>query len=390
MQFSLDDILFYDGDSPEQREAIRQACERDPALAEMVSQWHRVRSAVRQKVQEQVPDQHLFVLYALEQSGQDNLLSSDERALLDANRTRLASAVQELPGLNDVVTHVDASCAAFEEAWASHVEEDRPKLRKVALDREASTPRRDKVLRWSWRIAATVTLMAFVTVMVLILQRDQSLTVAQTTEGERQQVELSDGSVVRLMENSALTFADAEDATSFNRHVSLTGSAFFDIVPDQQGFTVETPTAVTTVLGTSFGIQADDRTMEVVLATGKIAVASKASVEQMVVLEPGQMSRVALNALPTTPTAVELAEALEWTGLIIFRTTPLIEVVDELSERFSVEISIPPSLEAEGFNGTFDVDEQTVEQMLDVLATAFELAVHGSVTEGFQLISVAG
>ena len=120
------------------------------------------------------------------------------------------------------------------------------------------------------------------------------------------------------MGGSSLTYADPAKASTFNRRVTLTGNAFFDIMPDQRSFTVETPTALTTVLGTSFGIQADDNAMEVVLATGSISVASKASPDGLVVLQPGQMSRVTRNGVPTTPAPVDLASALEWTGLFIF------------------------------------------------------------------------
>lgn len=228
-------------------------------------------------------------------------------------------------------------------------------------------------------------MVAFVTMLVWIVQRDGSLKTIQVAEGDTQVIELADGSTVRLLEGSTLTYADPEKATAFNRRVELVGRAFFDIVPDQQGFTVETPTALTTVLGTSFGIQADERAMEVVLATGKISVVSKAAQDRMVVLEPGQMSRVARNALPSTPTPVALSEALEWTGLFIFRATLLEEAVAHLSQRYGVEIRVAPNLATEGVNGTF-AHEQPLEQILSTLATTLNADVEGDALEGYALV----
>ena len=188
-------------------------------------------------------------------------------------------------------------------------------------------------MRWSWRIAATVAVVAFVAVLTLVLQRDRSLTTVTVAQGETQLIELADGSTVRLLGGSSLTYADPAKATSFNRRVTLAGRAFFDIAPDQQGFTVEKPPALATVLGTSFGIQ---------------------------------------------------AEALEWTGLFLFRSTPLSDAVARLSRRYGVDIAVSPDLEAEGVSGTF-AREQSLQQILDALATTLNAAVQGNDADGYTM-----
>ena len=385
MQDPLDAILFYDDLTPVQQEALRTACEDDPALAETVAHWHQVRTAVRRSLNEHVPDRRLFVLYALEASGRSDLLSEEERHELDEARPMLDEAVQFHPALADVAGQVEAACADFEACWTRHFSEaDQPELQAVP-DRKA---RRHapvyRMVRWGWRVAAAVAVVAFVGVLTLMLQRDRSLTTLTVAEGQTQHVELADGSTIRVLGGSTLTYADPDKATSFNRRVTLTGRAFFDIIPDQQGFTVETPTALTTVLGTSFGIQADDGAMEIVLATGSISVASKAMDEGIVVLQPGQMSRVARNALPSTPTPVDLSEALEWTGLFIFQATPLSEAANHLSDRYGVAITVAPVLEAEGVSGTF-AGEQALEQILTTLATTLDATVEGNDADGYTI-----
>ena len=385
MQDPLDAILFYDDLTPAQQEALRVACEDDPTLAETVAHWQQVRTAVRQSLNAHVPDRHLFVLYALDASGHADVLSEEERRELDAARPRLDEAVQIHPALADVAGQVEAACADFEACWTRHFSETRQAEPQAAPDRKTRrhAPVR-RMVRWSWRVAAAVAVVGFIAVMTLMLQRDRSLTTLTVAEGQTQQVELADGSTIRLLGGSTLTYADPAKATAFNRRVTLTGRAFFDIVPDQQGFTVETPTALTTVLGTSFGIQADDEAMEVVLATGSISVASKALQEGMVVLQPGQMSRVARNALPSTPTPVDLSEALEWTGLFIFQAAPLNEVAGRLSDRYGIAVTVAAALDAERVNGTF-THEQTLQQILTTLATTLDATVRGNDTDGYTI-----
>ncbi len=384
MQDPNDALLFFDDLSPAQQQALRAALAEDPVLADAFAQWRQVRAAVRERLHADVPDRRLLVLYALEAAGRADVLSPDEQQALGAARPALEQAAQRHPALADVVAHVEACCADFEAAWDAHFDTETRPARKAAPDRRAARPARRPVLRWGWRAVATVALAAFVAVLVLIVQRDRSLTTVHVAEGQTRLVELADGSTVRLLGGAALTYADPARAGVFNRRVRLSGRAFFDVAPDRQGFTVETPTALATVLGTSFGIQAHADAMEVVLATGRLSVASKAAQERFVVLEPGQMSRVSRDALPTTPAPVDLAEALAWTGLFLFRATPLEDAAARLSARYGVAVSVAQPLRAERVTGTFE-HAQPLDEILQTLATTLEAAVAGSAAEGYRL-----
>jgi ferric-dicitrate binding protein FerR (iron transport regulator) len=218
----------------------------------------------------------------------------------------------------------------------------------------------------------------------MLFQRDRSLVTLEVAEGQTQVVTLADGSTVRVLGGSRLTYADPDAATPFNRRVHLDGRAFFEVVPGQQGFTVETPSGVTTVLGTSFGIQADAAAMDVVLASGRVAVASRSAPDQVVVLEPGQRSRVAANARPTTPEPIELTEALTWTGLFVFRATPLRTVAERLQAHYEVPVQVVPTLADERVTGTFE-QEQPLTQVLRVLATTVDAEVRGDSKAGYIL-----
>jgi ferric-dicitrate binding protein FerR (iron transport regulator) len=398
MQHPFDALLFLEDTSPEQRAALREALDNDPDLAAAFAHWRQVQSAVRDRLVTDLPEHRLLVLYALDRAGYREAFSAGERRALDAARHNLEDALRAHPGLVDVVDDVEDACADFEAIWATHAtaepdgaHRDRPARRRGprgapprgAGDRSAAPPSRT-VSRWGWRIGATVAVVLFAAVAVLLFQRDRSLTTLEVADGETQVVTLADGSTVRVLGGSALTYADPDEAPAFNRRVRLEGRAFFEVVTGQQGFTVEAPTGVTTVLGTSFGIQADDAAMDVVLASGRISVASRSAPEQVVVLEPGQQSRVARNALPTTPASVELTEALEWTGLLIFRATSLQDVARRLSAQHDVSVAVAPPLADERVTGTFE-QAQPLAQVLDVLATTVNAEVRGDAERGYTL-----
>ena len=377
---NLDTLLFSEDLTAEQRAMLRDALAKDPALAEAFAHWQQICSALR----ERLPDRQLLVLYTLDATGHAEVLSADERSMLEAARITIEEAVRTQPGLADVVQDIAGCCDDFEAAWDAHLGSTEQLVHTRAVDRAAARPRRTRpVSRWGWRVAAAAAVVIFVGILALLVQRDASQIVIQVAENETQLIELADGSTVRLLGGSNLTYSDPDREAVFNRRVALTGQAFFEIISGQQGFTVETPTGVTTVLGTSFGIKADAESMEVVLATGKIAVASTAAPDRIVVLEPGQRSRVARNAMPSTPAAVDLPEALAWTGLFVFRATPLEEAVMRLGARYGTTITIAPGLEAEAITGTFAQDEP-LAAILETLATALNATVHAE-ADGYAI-----
>ena len=399
MQHPLDAVLFAEELSSEQRTALREALDKDPALAAAFARWQQVRAAVRDRLASDLPEHRLLVLYALDYAGHAETLTDAERRDLNEARADLETALHRHPALADVVQDVDAACADFEEVWARHTVPDdeassRSRPARPRGPRRAAAPSRadDRrpasrtkgAARWAWRIGTTVAVVLFAALAVLLVQRDGSLTTLEVAEGQTRVVTLADGSTVRVLGGSVLTYADPGEATLFNRRVTLEGRAFFEVVSGQQGFSVETPTGVTTVLGTSFGIRADDEAMNVVLASGQVAVASREAPEQVVVLEPGQQSRVARNALPTTPTPVELTDALSRTGLFVFRATPLQEVAATLQAHYDVPVEVVPPLAEERVTGTFE-QEQSLDHVLGVLATTLHAEVRGTATDGYTL-----
>ncbi|MFC4870967.1 FecR family protein [Negadavirga shengliensis] len=121
-----------------------------------------------------------------------------------------------------------------------------------------------------------------------------------TEVGVRSTVTLSDGSMVRLNENSTLEFPEVFEGDE--RVVYLSGEAFFDIQPDaDRPFKVFSGKSEIVVLGTSFNVNSFKKT-EITVASGKVKVSdiqTRENVElvrgQQAVLDSGVIQVLAVN-----------------------------------------------------------------------------------------------
>jgi ferric-dicitrate binding protein FerR (iron transport regulator) len=357
------------------------------------------------------------VLYALEQEGSARL-TGDEREALDAARADIEAALDAHPGLRDVVANIQDERADFEEVWAEHgLEMDAAGERGPAADVdeidatvgasdeaiEAARSRGDGAGRadrgprapasqqtqtpWFRRLAAAALVVVAVGLGLFIWPRTPDQTVVEVAAGEARQIELVDGSVVRLVGETRLTYPDVS-AESFDRRVTLSyGRAFFDVqsLKSEAPFIVETPTARATVVGTQFGVRTNADSTEVVLATGKVEVSSARDGQGTPVeLQPGERSQVQRDQQPTEPEAVDLTSSLSWTGLLVFRGTPLERMAARLEAEYDVDIQVDSALRDEGITGTFE-QGQSLDQILRTVAATLDAQVEGSEEDGYRI-----
>lgn len=173
------------------------------------------------------------------------------------------------------------------------------------------------------------------------------------TTGKTIAVNLSDGSVVHLENNSRLKYFEDYSNEPF-REVYLTGEAFFEIAKNpQQPFFVYANEVVTKVLGTSFRVKAYDNEESVVVSVreGKVSVYSakrpkkggdtiEAEVNG-VVLVPNQKVHYQRADDSFNKTLVDVPEVIREEVLKLdfeFRSTPVKEVFEVLAEAYGVEI----------------------------------------------------
>lgn len=374
----LDFYFASDAATPDDRAALRAAMAEDPALAALGA----AERLAGQRWQQHAPSREALVLLALEEAGYD--LDDAERTRLDAARPALARLRADMPAAEAVLARIADDAAAFEACWNETPEEPawqeafRPAdPLPLAADRPARAPGRAR--RIAWRVSLVFTLAVMATVSVLLLRRDAAQRVVVATAA--QTVRLGDGTSVRLRPGATLTYADP--ATAPSRTVSLTGDAVFDVTSTGTPFTVETPSGRVVVTGTVFGVRASAAQTVVTLVEGRVLLASREAATG-VTLAPGQQSRVVPGALPTTPSEVNLADAMAWSGRFYFRDLPLREAARQLSDHYGKAIQVDGRLAQERVNGEFD-DTTPLDEILGILAKTLPSARVERTDEGFRL-----
>jgi transmembrane sensor len=373
MPGTIDNILLQDSWSEKDLELLKDACLSDGDLLDDVRRRRTLQNGIRGSIHAATSDAEALVLHALSTSTQADHLTGEE-----LNRARewgdgLDATLSRHPAVSTILKQIRVDAAVFEEAWdASSVEvthnaAERGKTRLIDRLPKRRISRLRPVVRWSAGIAAGLIIVVTFSILSRVNETVSNVNSIQTAPGELRLVNLDDGTEVRLLGDSHLEYATTEDG--FERSVRLTGNAFFDVEPDAVSFRVETANAVTTVHGTSFGVSARKGVTEVTLVTGKVSLSSASDGSLTVLLNPGQMSRISANGAPSSPEVVSLSEALSWTGLFIFRNTPLPEITGTLSRELHVRILLSAELETETLTGTFS-REQAADDILNVIAAA--------------------
>jgi len=395
-------LLFYDELPPERQQQVREKLDTDENLADAFAQWRQVCAHLRERLEADMPECRILVLFALEDAGREDLLTTAEQQALNEARPRLERALEAHPALEDVVARIQEEQADFEMMWEEHgfdlVEPDgeapavdaaregardaRPAERTDRAPRRSSA--REEGKRWTRRVFVGAVVAAVVTLVFLVWPSPSPETTVQVAEGETTVIDLADGSQVRLVGAARLSYAPGE---AFDRRVTLRqGRGFFEVQDqDDAPFVVTTPTARTTVLGTQFGVEASDASTNVVLAEGRVEVGpADPNDTTSVVLAPGQKSRVDRSGGASAPESVNVTQALAWTGLFVFQATPTATIADALSSHYDVSVTVDAALGDEAVTGIFD-RSQSVEEVLGAIATTLDAEVRGTPTDGFRL-----
>ncbi|HLT46241.1 MAG TPA: FecR domain-containing protein [Rubricoccaceae bacterium] len=396
MSEPLDALALYDALPPDERAAVDRALRDDPALAEAFRGWQRLRAAVGRELDAALPDHGLLVLYALsdaplpgEPAPAENLLDAADRARLGAAEGQLRTALAAHPGLVDAVRRLRADRDAFDRIWEAHTTvrngrtspapqpaSDRPPVARTAAP---ARPRRRAAP--VWRYAAVVAVVLFGAVLAYVARRDAGFDTLRAAEAMA--VELPDGSAVELAPGAVLQVAEEADVREARL---LAGNALFAIRHDPADpFTVETPNAVVTVLGTTFGVAVDEAATEVVLVQGAVALASKGEAEAAVELAPGQRSRVVALDAPAAPAPADLDAALGWTGDLFVRAEPLSAVAARLAEAFGVPVEVDAALAREMVSATRFEREAGIEAALHELALTLGARVEALPGGGYRI-----
>ena len=194
----------------------------------------------------------------------------------------------------------------------------------------------------------------------------------QSSLGQRQKIDLPDGSFVILNSNSSIRIAFTDE----QREIRLKGDAFFRVAKDERiPFIVFTENVTATALGTEFyvhGRKDDQNNVQVDLLEGKVKMADMRTPAspRAIILKPGDSGRIGEDLSLEVRTFDSLHLRLWITGRIYFNETPLSKAVKQLEDWYGIKIEVRnEELKDKPFNGEY-IDEPW-QNILDMICFTF-------------------
>jgi ferric-dicitrate binding protein FerR (iron transport regulator) len=238
--------------------------------------------------------------------------------------------------------------------------------------------RKKSMLHFLNRVAAIFILPLLISTMILsyilLEEKEEGSVSVPFTEvtalpGMIVRAQLSDSSEVWL--NSESTLRYPVRFSSGKRTVSLTGEAFFEVRNNpEHPFEVNTSDGITVMArGTSFNVNAypEDRVTEAVLQEGIIDIHYKGN---HISVAPDEMISIDKVSELFKRSCINIQEKTGWKdGLLIFRNTPLDEVLKKISRRYNVEIVLHRETN-EDYRVRATFSSETLPQILDILKIA--------------------
>jgi transmembrane sensor len=185
---------------------------------------------------------------------------------------------------------------------------------------------------------------------------------------EMSQVILPDSSVVWL--NSGTTLTYNSDYSFHNRELSVKGEAFLDVRKNKDiPLIVSCNNLKVKVLGTKFNVRAypEDCTITVVLKEGKVELLHAKDKSFNYTLSPGEIAKYNDQSNKIFINTANVDDYTAWKdGVMVFKDTPMDEVIKRLERKFDIEISAEnPAIYKPAFNATFK--EENLNKILDYI-----------------------
>ena len=226
--------------------------------------------------------------------------------------------------------------------------------------------------RWLRAVAAAVALAvaAFVGMQSL---GNSAEWVTVTAQLDRQEVALPDGSQVWLKENAQLSYV--EDFGGDTRQLKLEGEAFFDVAKNPaKPFIIQAGEGTVTVLGTSFSVDTDGKSTEVLVKTGKVAFQGNEEIEPVLLTKNMKANYQTGANAPMVDMKVSLNELAWQTGVLQYRGATLKQILSDVENAYSVSIDlINKDLTHCTYTDIIQLKGKTIEQALAGLLTQTEL-----------------
>jgi transmembrane sensor len=266
---------------------------------------------------------------------------------------------------------VESSHLASKQSPNENLAWDRFK-QKIEKEQQA-TPAKVRSLKrlFSVRSAAAIFILAVLTSVIsyLAIQRskDNQIILSQTTNFTKIDT-LPDGSIITLNRNSSIAY----NKKFQTRDVQLKGEAFFSVTPDKQKpFSIKTEEAVVLVTGTSFNVNTNTGTTQVIVETGSVEVANK---KKKVVLRPGEQVIVRRNDTSLFKQAVpDQLHTYYRSKTFICYGTPLWRLAEMLTIAYGTRINIPDE-HTRNLKLDTTFNDASLDTIINIICKTFDLS----------------
>lgn len=242
--------------------------------------------------------------------------------------------------------------------------------------------RKKRSFAYYTRIAAAVTifmLAGFASIFIFRSTPKIEVIASSTEHGQKQTVELPDGTKVYLNSESVLSYSNQFGKD--NREVSFNGEAFFEVAHNaDKPFIVKTKHIGVQVLGTTFNFRAFEEKgdYQLDLKTGKVLFysihAESGEKMEQIILNPGEKATYLTSLNSILKQKSINANYMGWhTGILEFANCPLDEVVDAIETSYNVDIELDPVLASNKLTARFQ--NQKLESIFETLQTIFNCKI---------------
>lgn len=303
------------------------------------------------------------------------MISLNEAQELIAKRLSEEISEEELVALNNWIqanAENESAWLQSQKVWKNSIQQ--PLVINVdAAWEKVDRKTRGKVVKLNFTrtigIAASFLIIALVATWLIF--KPGSLAHVETAANELKKVTLPDGTEVLLHEFSSLTYTNNLEGNE--REVNLIGLAFFEVKRDEaHPFVIHTPKGEVRVLGTSFEVDAYEKssTERVTVKTGKVKFSSNKGNE--VVLLPNQEAILTSDGELST-TVIDEADAVWFSDKkLVFNDMRMDKAAKKIERYFHVEVKFTtPKIQHCHFTGTFQNPQ--LKEVLDALSQSLQL-----------------
>lgn len=205
---------------------------------------------------------------------------------------------------------------------------------------------------------------------------DKNVLTIESSSGQIQCIQLSDGSKVWINSNSKISFP--QYFGSHKREIQLVGEAYFEVAHMAGApFLVKTDATTTEVLGTHFNVSSYPNTPKAItLLEGKVKVSDYSGT---VLLEPGQQAYFKANKLDKK--TIDTTDILAWQeGYFKFDNISIQALIAQIQEWYDVKYVNIKARSDDRFSGTYkrtDRLDELLQYLEQVSNLKFEIKAGG-------------